>query len=220
MEAKTALLFPCEIAFLNSFSLRLTKMVKVKHPWNSSLNKALHLALFLMSAVASSLISNFYFFIVFNKTCKTKCLILTVKFDEGQTEWTTYTLSPIIIPFHLSQIVSEFTIIKFIQLQFAMMVKETTKILFLRMTSPKVWKWVTSNESPSFQCKINVTSNLRSLHHSLFPPEVPTRPQGVSGQLPPGLSSNEHYCGDDNDDDYGSFFFPFNFVNLIALWLY
>ena len=83
-----------------------------------------------------------------------------------------------------------------------------------------VCKWVTSNESPSFQCKINVTSNLRSLHHSLFPPEVPTRPQGVSGQLPPGLSSNEHYCGDDNDDDYGSFFFPFNFVNLIALWLY
>ena len=83
-----------------------------------------------------------------------------------------------------------------------------------------VCKWVTSNESPSFQCKINVTSNLRSLHHSLFPPAVPTRPQGVTGQLPPGVSSNEHYCGDENDDDYGSFFFPFNFVNLIALSLY
>ena len=39
-----------------------------------------------------------------------------------------------------SQIVSEFTMSKFIQLQFAVMVKETTKILFLRMTSPKVWK--------------------------------------------------------------------------------
>ena len=105
MEAKTALLFPFEIAFLNSFSLRSTKMVIAKDPWNGSLNKALHLAQFLMSAVASSLISNvikrFYFLIVFNKTCKTKCLILTVKFDEGQTEWTTYTLSPIIIPFHL-----------------------------------------------------------------------------------------------------------------------
>ena len=185
MEAKTALLFPCEIAFLNSFSLRLTKMVIAKHPWNSSLNNALHLAQFLMSAVAPSLISNaikrFYFFIVFDKTCKTKCLKLTVKFDEGQTEWTTYTLSPIIIPFHLSQIVSEFTIIKFIQLQFAMMVKETTKILFLRMTSPKVWKWVTSNESSAFECKINVISNLRSLHYSLFPPAVPTRLLGVSG---------------------------------------
>ena len=90
MEAKTALLFPFEIAFLNSFSLRSTKMVIAKDPWNDSLNKALHLAQFLMSAVASSLISNvikrFYFLIVFNKTCKTKCLILTVKFDEGQTE--------------------------------------------------------------------------------------------------------------------------------------
>ena len=79
---------------------------------------------------------------------------------------------------------------------------------------------MSDNESPSFQRKINVTSNLRSLHHSQFPPAVLTRPQGVTRQLPPGVSSNEHYCGNDNDDNYGSFFFPFNFVNLITLWLY
>ena len=115
-----------------------------------------------------------------------------------------------------SQIVSEFTIIKFIQLQFAVMVKETTKILFLRMTSPKVWKWVTSNESLSFECKINVISNLRSLHYSLFPPAVPTRLLGVSGQLPPGVSSNEHYC-DDDDDDYNGHFF---FLLTLLIWLF
>ena len=96
------------------------------------------------------------------------------------------------------------------------MVKETTKILFLRMTSPKVWKWVTSNESPSFECKINVISNLRSLHHSQFPPAVPTRLLGVSGQLPPGVSSNEHYY-DDDDDDYNGHFF---FLLTLLIWLF
>ena len=115
-----------------------------------------------------------------------------------------------------SQIVSEFSISKFIQLQFAVMIKETTKILFLRMTSPKVWKWVTSNESSSFECKINVISNLRSLYYSLFPPAVPTRLLGVSGQLPPGVSSNEHYC-DDDDDDYNGHFF---FLLTLLIWLF
>ena len=115
-----------------------------------------------------------------------------------------------------SQIVSEFSISKFIQLQFAVMIKETTKILFLRMTSPKVWKWVTSNESSSFECKINVISNLRSLYYSLFPPAVPTRLLGVSGQLPPGVSSNEHYCDDDNDD-YNCYFF---FLLTLSIWLF
>ena len=66
---------------------------------------------------------------------------------------------------------------------------------------------MTSNESLSFECKINVISNLRSLHYSLFPPAVPTRLLGVSGQLPPGVSSNEHYC--DDDDDYNCYFFSF-----------